>query len=83
MLANLITETRNFGTLIKRQLCRQRSPKIFLFLALIIIYSALITGCGNDKIAGSINKLQGNLIIWHSLEPEVAELINNIPLSSI
>jgi ABC-type glycerol-3-phosphate transport system substrate-binding protein len=77
MLANLITKIRNFGIITKRQLSCSKLSNFFLFFVLTIIYSTLITGCSGDEITPPVNELQGNLLIWHSLEPEIAELLDN------
>jgi ABC-type glycerol-3-phosphate transport system substrate-binding protein len=81
MFAISLTQLKILEVIIKKQLCEllssQGLPRFFSLLLLIIFYAVLITGCSSDEITTMANQLQGNLLIWHSLEPEIAQFMNN------
>ncbi|BFM39248.1 extracellular solute-binding protein [Synechocystis sp. LKSZ1] len=77
----LLTPVRDILAIAKKQLKTEFSFKKWLtwrYLLLLLVFSlTCITACSNEEVPLTGNQLQGNLLIWHSLEPEAAKLIND------
>ena len=80
-MLTLVRQIRDFSAIGTKRLCtllfRQRLLRLVSLFLLAIFCSPFITACSDDRIPSTINQLEGNLLIWHSLEPEIAELLKN------